>query len=757
MSEFPTFYQDFIYKTRYSRFLWKENRREFFEESIQRYINEIINQCTVHNYELKKNELERIYNSIYNLQCMPSMRLFMTAGSAVQRDNSASYNCAGIAIDSPRAFDELLYLLSCGCGVGLSVEHKFITQLPKIAEKLYACDTVIHVKDSRIGWAESFKQLISLLYSGSIPKWDTSKVRPSGTPLKKFGGRASGPLPLEQLFQFTVNLFKGAEGRKLTSVECTDLACKVAEAIIAGSVRRSALIVLCDLNDDKMRYAKTGNWLNTAPQRQRANISAVYNGKPDMNIFMDEWKSLYESKSGERGIFNRQAAIKKAEETGRDIDDFILNPCQPSFATVLTPEGIKFFSDIDIGSTIWSGKHWTKVANKWKTGIKPVYKYKTQYSEFIGTDTHYIMSSGNKKQIDDAEFIDSSKDTINYYPTKIINKKYLGEYEVFDINVEAEEHTYWTGGCLVSNCGETILRPSGGFCNLSEIIAKPEDTEQALLYKAETAAIIGTIQSSYTNFRYLRKKWIDNAEEERLLGVSISGIWDNPILRKQNKYTIEVLNKLYNKIKEVNKEWSKKLNINPSKARSLIKPSGSVSNLCNCSPGIHPRLFKYSVKNVRNDMKDPVSQFMIDQGIPYEQDMGSNDTYIFKFPLKVPEKGICSENISAEDQFNIAMFYRQHYCDHNVSATVQLQEDDWLKMADLVYKNFDEISGISFFPAFNATQPQLPFQKIDKIEYDNLIEKMPENVDWHKLKEYEKSEDYTEHKMECSGGACHLT
>ena len=324
------FYQQYIAKSRYSRFLDNENRREDWFETVDRYMDFMNKHLeSKHSYKIPVETDSELREAIKNLEVMPSMRAIMTAGKALERDNTAGYNCSYLAVDDPKAFDEAMYILLCGTGVGFSVEHKYVNKLPEVPEKMFDSDTTVVVSDSKEGWAKSLRQVIALLYSGEIPKWDVSKIRPAGARLKTFGGRASGPGPLNELFEFVVRKFKAAAGRKLNTLECHDIMCKVAEVVVVGGVRRSAMISLSDLEDDKMRHAKTGNWWVDNPQRALANNSAVYSEKPDVGQFLNEWTSLYQSHSGERGIFNREAAVKQAARNGRrDTDyEFGCNPC----------------------------------------------------------------------------------------------------------------------------------------------------------------------------------------------------------------------------------------------------------------------------------------------------------------------------------------------------------------------------------------------------------------------------------------------
>jgi ribonucleoside-diphosphate reductase alpha chain len=558
------------------------------------------------------------------------MRSLMTAGKALDRDNIAGYNCSYLPIDDVRAFDEAMYILMCGTGVGFSVERQFISKLPFIADEFHPSDTVIKVADSRVGWATSFRELIALLYSGKIPKWDVSNVRPSGAKLKTFGGRASGPEPLVELFKFAVALFKRAAGRRLNSLECHDLVCKVADIVVVGGVRRSALISLSNLTDERLRTAKSGQWWESDPQRTLSNNSVAYTEKPDVGIFMREWHSLYTSKSGERGIFNRVAAQKKAAENGRR-------------------------------------------DAAWDFGTNP--------------------------------------------------------------------------------CGEIILRPCG-LCNLSEVIVREHDTVESLKEKVRIATIIGTYQSTLTDFRYVRKHWQRNAQEERLLGVSLTGIMDSRLTNSDATRLDELLQILKDTAVEVNKEWAQTLGIAQSAAITTVKPSGTVSQLVDSSSGIHPRFSRYYVRNVRNDKKDPLSDFLIKSGVPYEEDSYNASTWVFSFPVRSPDSSILSPNLSALAQLGHYKTIRNSYCEHNPSITVYVRDHEWFHVAAWVYENFDCIGGVSFLPYSDHVYTQAPYMPIEEDEYLELKKKMPV-IDWEAFIETEDNVNNAK-ELACVSGYCEI-
>ena len=624
-------FQNYIFKSRYARWLPEKSRREDWSETVHRYIEFISKRLPSDVREETAKELE---DAILNLEVMPSMRAMMTAGKALEKDEVAAYNCSYLAIDDPRAFDEAMYISMCGVGMGFSVERQYVNQLPTVAENFYPVETIIKIRDSKIGWASGFRQLIALLYGGSIPQWDLSSVRPAGMPLKTFGGRASGPGPLDRLFKFTVQLFKNAAGRKLTSLECHDLMCMVADIVVSGGVRRSAMISLSNLSDDRMRNAKNGQWWIENPQRALANNSAVYTEKPEMVAFIREWLSLCESRSGERGIYNRNAAVKKAKSVGRR-----------------KWEGIEF-------------------------GINP--------------------------------------------------------------------------------CAEIILR-SKGLCNLSEVICRPSDDAASLERKIRLAAILGTLQSTLTEFRYLRKDWQKNAEEERLLGVSLSGIMDNPLLSTNSKELPVLLDHLRQHAVAINAEWAERLGITPSVAVTCVKPSGTVSQLVNCSPGIHTRFSEYLMRAIREDRKNPIGAFLKACGVPSEPDVTKpNDVDVFFFPLASPEGSITRNKLTAIEQLELYLTYRQHWTEHNPSITIYVRDNEWLEVATWVYKHFDQIGGIAFLPFHDSVYKQLPYTAISKEDYNKAKTDFP-TIDWSLLENFEREDNTTAGKeLACSSGQCDI-
>jgi ribonucleoside-triphosphate reductase len=638
----PTPLQAYVHKSRYAKWRPDLQRREHWPETVRRYVDYF-------STKFPGYPTERVYQAILNQESMPSMRALMTAGPALERDPMAGFNCSFVAVDHVRAFDEILYILMCGTGVGFSVERQFIARLPIVGAKvvindngltsietvdaLVPVDHTIVVRDSKGGWASSFKELLAYLYAGKIPKWDTSKIRPPGAKLKIFGGRASGPQPLIDLFKFAVETFKTAVGRKLTSIECHDLVCKIADIVVVGGVRRSALISLSNLSDDRMRGAKSGQWWINNPQRALANNSAAYTERPDMTLFMKEWFSLVESQSGERGIFNRQAAIRKAMESGR-----------------------------------------------------------RDHTQIVGTNP----------------------------------------------------------------CAEITLR-SAGLCNLSEVVIRSDDTLEDLLNKVEVATIIGTYQAMLTNFRHVRSIWKENQEDERLLGVSLTGIMDHPVLSWTNSKSKEWLDTMKFHAIEVNKEWAAKLGINPAAAITTVKPSGTVSQLVDSASGIHPRYSDYYIRTVRADKKDPLAQLMRQQGFPVEDCVMKPDTTdIFSFPVRAPTASVFRNDRTALEQLEHYLMVQTSWCEHNVSVTIYVKDHEWLGVGDWVYRHFDQIGGVSFLPHSDHTYQQAPYTECTEQEYEALLARMP-TFDWDQLADFEKDDSTVNSKeLACSAGVCEI-
>ena len=631
----PTTYQQFIHKSRYARWLDDEQRREDWHETVDRYVNFMVNQAKgKHQFELPKKDVEDIREAILNLEIMPSMRAMMTSGPALARDNISGYNCSYIPVDSPRSFDECMYILMCGTGVGFSVERENVDKLPVISDAMHNTDTVIKVGDSKPGWAKSLRELIALLYAGQIPTWDMSQVRPAGERLKTMGGRASGPQPLDDLFRFVVQTFKKAQGRKLFPIECHDLMCKIGEIVVVGGVRRSALISLSNLNDDQMAHAKSGMWWENEGQRALANNSVAYKGKPEIGTFMREWVALYESKSGERGMFNREAADKQVARNER-----------------------------------------RETGHMW--GTNP--------------------------------------------------------------------------------CSEIILRPYQ-FCNLSEVMVRESDDLNSLKRKVRLATILGTLQSTLTDFKYLRNVWKKNTEEERLLGVSLTGIMDHAVLSK-NVDSPKWLQEMRQEAVDTNKKYADMLGIPQSAAITCVKPSGTVSQLTDTASGIHARHNDYYIRTVRGDNKDPLTQFMIEAGVPNERDvMKPDSTTVFSFAMKSPEGAVTRTQMTAIEQLELWKTYALHWCEHKPSVTISVKEDEWMEVGAWVYENFDVASGVSFLPHSDHTYQQAPYQDIDVDEYNDWQQAYGYvELDWNQLSLFEKEDNTSgSRELACTAGVCEV-
>ena len=627
----PTDYQTFIATSRYARWLEDEGRRETWGETVERYIQNII--CNSKFGSVPNKIVDQLRNAILSLEVMPSMRSLMTAGKASSRDNTCMYNCSYLPVDDLKSFDEAMFILLNGTGVGFSVERQFITKLPDVPT-LFESETTVVIKDSKEGWAKGLRQVLALLWAGEIPKWDVSKVRPAGAKLKTFGGRASGPAPLIDLFNFAVTTFRQAQGRKLSSLECHDLMCKIGEVVVVGGVRRSAMISLSNLSDDRMRHAKSGNWWENAAHRALSNNSVAYTEKPDSMAFMREWTALMESGSGERGIFNREASVKQAKKNGR----------------------------------------------------------------------------------------------------------------------REPKHEFGT-----NPCSEIILRPNQ-FCNLTEVVIRANDNIEDLARKVGIATVLGTIQSTYTHFPYLRKMWNTNTSEERLLGVSLTGIMDNKLMTLSNKGLAKTLEHLKHVAISTNAEWADRLDIPRSTAITCVKPSGTVSQLVDSSSGIHSRHSPYYIRTVRGDNKDPLTKFMVDQGIPNESDVMKPDaTTVFSFPMQAPQGAVCTADMTALEQLEMWLMYQRHWCEHKPSVTINVHSDEWFEVGAFVYKHFDEMSGVSFLPYNEHTYQQAPYQECGKEIYYDMVDASPLSIDWTKLAEYEQ-EDNTSgtQTMACNGDVCEM-
>lgn len=628
MSHFPSIYEEFIYKSRYSRWIDSEKRRENWEETVERYMSfmksHLQETC---DYKIPVKLYKELSEAILNLEVMPSMRALMTAGPALDRCNVAGFNCSYIPLEHPRCFDELLYILMCGTGVGFSVERQYINRLPEVNEHFEPSETTIIVADTKAGWARALRELLSMLWAGQVPKWDVSRLRPKGSRLKTFGGRSSGPDPLVDLFRFCCNMFQEAAGRKMTSIECHDLACKIGDVVVSGGVRRSALISLSNLTDERMRNAKSGQWWERTPYRALANNSVCYTEKPDIGIFMREWSALYDSKSGERGIFNRVAAKNQAAKNGR--------------------------RDTDV-----------------EFGTNP--------------------------------------------------------------------------------CSEIILRPYQ-FCNLTEAVVREKEPQSSLTRKVKLATILGTYQATLTEFKYLRGIWKRNTEEERLLGVSLTGMADNI-----SATTETLMEHLKRTAIQTNASVAKTLGIPQATAVTCVKPSGTVSQLVNSSSGMHTRYAPYYIRTVRCDKTDPVAQFMVESGVPHEDCVNKPEhTVVFSFPIKSPEHAYYEQ--PALDQLEIWKTIQNVWTEHKPSVTITVAEDEWMEVGAWVYKHFDAVSGVSFLPKTDHIYQQAPYQEITKEEYTERMKAMPKELDWTQLSNYEEEDNtVSSQTLACTGNVCEV-
>lgn len=623
-------YQQYVALSRYAKHKSEEQRRETLQETVLRYVGEVVDPKVGLDVLGHDGLSKDLYKAILNMDVLPSMRMMMTAGEALERDNVAGYNCAYLPVDHPRAFDEALYILMCGTGVGFSVERQYVSKLPEVPE-LNDVDACILVEDSKIGWAKAFKKLLGALFSGDIPKYDLSQLRPHGARLKTFGGRASGPEPLRRLFDFTIQTFKQAQGRKLTSYEAHRIMCKIGESVVAGGVRRSALLSLSNLSDDRMRRAKSGDWRNTARELELANNSVAYTEKPDFDAFLAEWVALNESKSGERGIFYRGAADKQVRKN-----------------------------------------HRRKAEYEW--GTNP--------------------------------------------------------------------------------CSEIILRPYQ-FCNLSSVVVRPDDTLSDLLKKVELATILGTIQSTFTNFRYLRPIWKRNTEEERLLGVSLTGVMDHPVLSEVGDETKQWLTDMRATAIHTNEVWAAKLGIPVSAAITCVKPEGTVSQLTDTASGLHSRYARYYLRRVTGDLKDPLTQFMKDQGIPWEVKESNANEILFRFPQRAPESSVLRNERTAIQQMEHWKMMQDYWCEHKPSITVYYKPEEFLGLGQWVWDHFEDISGVAFLPYDNGGYSQAPYEELSEDSYTKLLAEMPQ-IDFSLFRE-EDDNTISSQQLACTAGSCEIT
>lgn len=850
MAEMTT-YQQYIHQSRYARWLPEKGRRETWPETVSRYCEFFANRFP----DLADEIRGEIRESIERMDTMPSMRSLMTAGPALKLENMAGYNCSYISVDSKRAFSEALYVLMCGTGVGFSCERQEIKKLPEIASEMRDCDDLIVVEDSRIGWAKAYQRLISHLYAGDIPKTDFSRIRPKGAPLKTFGGRASGPEPLERLFANTTRMFRNAAGRRFTSLEVHDLMCYIGEIVTVGGVRRSAMISLSNLSDARMRDAKSGQWWTTDPQRALANNSAVYTDRPEAEIFMEEWLALVKSKSGERGIFNREAAAKKFREIGRkEVEHIGTNPCVPGNTLILTKEGYAAIGDL-VGreTTIWNGWAWS-VVTPFPTGKNPLVRVTLSNGTSLDCTPYHkwILSDGRRVEAKDLEAGDRlvkawmpvvTKDNKmplhgrlnwlrgiaalaerNSNETVILKSDDLNEakkarlllttlgmqaaivkeadgWQVIvpshhlDLVLSLDDDSHiphlkaWTdvtvvsvedlgetvetfcytdplnnsgtfNGIVTANCGEIMLR-SRQLCNLTEVVVREGDDEASLMEKVRIATILGTLQASLTDFKFVSEAWEKNTREEALLGVSMTGIMDNPLTSGQNgeKHLSGMLLRLRGYARAVNHEYAERIGINPAAAITCVKPSGTVSQLVQSASGIHTRYAKHFLRTVRVDKKDPIYRFMVDKGVYHEDEVHRPDVgAVFYFPTRAPEHSITRNERDAIEQLELWSIYQRYWCDHNPSVTIDVRDHEWPAVGAWVFDNFHLVCGVSFLPYSDHIYEQAPYQEITEEQYYDWVAKHPlPKIDWTELGRYESGDNtVSSQTMACVGGVCEL-
>lgn len=759
-------YENFIAISRYARWLEDENRREAWDETVDRYVTYMREHLVAnHEYDAKDPIFKEVREAIVGREVMPSMRALMTAGPALARNAVAAYNCSMAGVNDQRVFDEAIFILMSGTGFGFSVQEKHVGQLPLVPERLKATEDIIVVDDSKEGWAQAYRELIDHLYNGRIPSWDVSKVRPKGARLKTFGGRASGPQPLLDLFQFTIEKFTAAAGRRLRPIEVHDIMCKIGDIVVSGGVRRSALISLSDLDSDEMAHAKSGAWWERNGQRALANNSAVYYEKPSATRFMREWLTLAESGSGERGIYNLGASRKHAERFGRNGDLLEgTNPCVTADTTVKTSEGYFTVAQLvgrQFEAVIDGVSYETTEAGFFSTGVKPVFTLRTKQGHLLDlTEDHRVMTMRGwipAGQLVEGDLLrlttDSPEQDLIWSAFGSLTPK--GEEEVFDVQVPGI-NAFDANGLYVHNCGEISLRDAQ-FCNLTEVVIRGEDSVDDVKRKVRLASIMGTWQASLTDLPYLRGIWKKNIEEEALLGVSLTGIYSNA---KFNNPDDEGLPKrlagLRKVARDTNAEEADKIGIARSAAISCTKPSGTVGQLAGVSSGIHPWYASYFIRRVRGAKMDPISRLMIDSGVPHEDDVMNDQNVVFSFPMAAPKGAVYTKDITAIDHLRLYLVYREHWAEHTVSITVNVKDDEWPQVGAFVYENFDRITGVSFLPAGDGhTYQQAPYEEISKEEYEALAEASPKEVRFADLAFYETEDGTTGNQaLACTAGGC---
>lgn len=625
-------YQDFIFYRTYSRWNDDLGRRETWQETVDRYMSFMRKNV---GDKLTFEEYQEIREAILKHEVMPSMRLMWGAGGPTARCNVSAYNCSYLAIKELRDFAETLYLLCSGTGVGFSVEKAAVDQLPVVQPQKGVPSKYFVIDDSKEGWAEALHDCLHALFNGEDAIFDFSQIRPAGARLKTMGGRAAGPQPLMDLLEFTKEVVLARQGKKLRPIDVHDIMTKIGEIVVAGGVRRSAMISLSDLEDAEVQHAKDGRFWEHSAHRALANNSAVYKQKPTREEFLSEWDALRKSGSGERGIFNRGSLTEQV-------------PARRLFE--------------------WNG-------------VVPA---------LAGTNP----------------------------------------------------------------CGEIVLKDKQ-FCNLTEIVARAEDTEETLLKKARIATILGTYQSTLTDFKFLSSEWKRNCEDERLLGVSITGQWDSPAVRDE-----QVLTRMKHVAQDTNSEYAKRFGINPSTAITCVKPSGTVGQLVNASPGLHARYSEYYLKRVRISVTDPLFKMLRDLGVPSHPEVGQGEstanTFVLDFPIASPQGAVTADKLSAIAQLEHWLMMKRSWTEHNPSCTIYIKDGEWEQVRDWIYEHWDLVGGLSFLPYEDHVYELAPYTPISKEEYEKLASLFPK-IDFSVLTRYEKDDETTgAQELACVAGGCEL-
>ena len=758
----PTTYQDFIYKRTYSRYLHDQNRRETFDETVARYYDFFVPRIP----EQYRDEWKEATDAIVDLEVMPSMRALWTAGEALERENLAGFNCSYLAVNRKEVFSEALYILMNGTGLGFSVERQNTNLLPEVPSELVETEEVLVIEDSKEGWAQALRTYLERLYDGEIPKLDYSHIRPKGSILKVFGGRASGPEPLKELMQFVRLTFENAKGRKLSSLECHDIMCYIAKIVVVGGVRRSACISLSNRSDDRMAKAKIGQFWLVAQQRALANNSIAYTEKPNAEEFMADWLNLIRSKCGERGIFNRESAEFVVRRTGRRkvVENFGTNPCLRGDMMLLTDKGYERFDSLDgqvVGIVTPEGK--VVEGPVWKTGTKDtvVVKFLTPgVDDIVCTPDHrFMLTDGTECEAMDLVVGDTGKELKLHDGSSATIAAVIsaGKADVYDFNVEG--HWGIVNGVITHNCSEIILRDSE-VCNLSEVVVRYDDTLDTLKEKVRKATILGVLQSTLDKYQFVSDEWKKNIEEERLLGVSLTGLRDHPVLGHTSDEARVWLTAMKQEAIDTARIWSERLNINMPAAITCCKPSGTVSQLVNSASGVHPRYARYYIRRVRVSTTDPIFQMLSDKGLHWEPEVGEDRescrTAVFAFPVESPVTSVMNTDVTAIEQLEYWKMIQKYWCEHKPSVTIFVKDSEWLAAGAWVYENWKWVSGISFLPFDGGIYPLAPYEAIDEKTYNEMRAAMPE-IDFEELPKWEKIDaTMGSREFACHGGACEL-